>query len=176
MKEKKERIIPKKNYFIVVLLFVVLIGFTLYCSTWYKEITEYYNNNSVITEVASEINLESLSSFLQDNPETIIYVSASNDLNVKPFEKKFKKYIVENNMNDSIVYLDLAKEENNKAIDTIMNNYLPSKLKNMSDIHIPNIIYFKDGMIEDILYRKKTSIDKTDVVNFFSRNELIEND
>ena len=176
MKEKKERIIPKKNYFIVVLLFVVLIGFTLYCSSWYKEITEYYNNNSVITEVASEINLESLSSFLQDNPETIIYVSASNDLNVKPFEKKFKKYIVENNMNDSIVYLDLAKEENNKAIDTIMNNYLPSKLKNMSDIHIPNIIYFKDGMIEDILYRKKTSIDKTDVVNFFSRNELIEND
>lgn len=176
MKEKKERIIPKKNYFIVVLLFVVLIGFTLYCSTWYKEITEYYNNNSVITEVASEINLESLSSFLQDNPETIIYVSASNDLNVKPFEKKFKKYIVENNMNDSIVYLDLAKEENNKAIDTIMNNYLPSKLKNMSDIHIPNIIYFKDGMIEDVLYRKKTSIDKTDVVNFFSRNELIEND
>ena len=63
MKEKKERIIPIKNYFIVVLLFVVLIGFTLYCSTWYKEITEYYNNNSVITEVVSEINLESLSSF-----------------------------------------------------------------------------------------------------------------
>lgn len=176
MKEKKERIIPVKNYFIVVLLFVVLIGFTLYCSTWYKEITEYYNNNSVITEVVSEINLESLSSFLQDNPETIIYVSASNDLDVKSFEKKFKKYIVENNMNDSIVYLDLAKEENSKATDTIMNNYLPSKLKNMSDIHVPNIIYFKDGKIEDVLYRKKSSIDKTDVINFFSRNELIEND
>ena len=176
MKEKKERIIPIKNYFIVVLLFVVLIGFTLYCSTWYKEITEYYNNNSVITEVVSEINLESLSSFLQDNPETIIYVSASNDLDVKSFEKKFKKYIVENNMNDSIVYLALAKEENSKATDTIMNNYLPSNLKNMSDIHVPNIIYFKDGMIEDVLYRKKTSIDKTDVINFFSRNELIEND
>ena len=46
----------------------------------------------------------------------------------------------------------------------------------MSDIHVPNIIYFKDGMIEDVLYRKKTSIDKTDVINFFSRNELIEND
>ena len=57
-----------------------------------------------------------------------------------------------------------------------MNNYLPSNLKNMSDIHVPNIIYFKDGMIEDVLYRKKTSIDKTDVINFFSRNELIEND
>lgn len=176
MRNEKERIIPKKNYLIVLLLFLALVGFTFYCSSWYKELNDYYTNNSVVTEVVSEMELNSLSSFLQDNPETIIYISSSKDYSVKNFEKKFKKYILDNNLTDSILYLDLSKEENYETIDIIKNEYLPSNLKNIQNIYIPNIIYFNDGIVSDILYIKQTEISKNDVVRFFDRIELTNND
>ena len=169
----KERIIPKRNYIILIVLFLVCIFLTLYCSKWYKEITEYYQNNSIVSDVISEVEYESLSSYLLDNHEALIYVTYSNDQTIKKFEKKFRNYIIDNNLKNDIIYLDIAKEENKNVIKDIMNNYSSPNLKNIKDIYIPNLLYFKDGELVDILYIKETEISKNDVVAFIDRIDYL---
>ncbi|MEG2251129.1 MAG: DUF6568 family protein, partial [Bacilli bacterium] len=84
----KLRNIPKKNYIILAAIFIMTIIATFYFASWYNALNEYYKTNSVITEVISEMESETLSSYIMDNPETIIYLSSSTDMNVKKFEKK----------------------------------------------------------------------------------------
>lgn len=169
----KKRVIPKKNYVILIVLFVFCISLTLYCSKWYKELKEYYQNNSVVSDVISEMEYESLSSYLLDNHEALIYVTYSNDQTIKKFEKQFRNYIIEKNLKNDIIYLDIAKEENKNIMKDIMNNYSSPNLKKIKNVFIPNLLYFKDGELVDILYIKETEISKKDVVNFIDRIDYL---
>lgn len=164
-----ERIIPKKNYVILIVLFLFCMVFTIYCSKWYKELTTYYQTNTIVSEVITEMEYDSLSSYLLDNHEALIYVTSSTDQTIKKFEKQFKKYIIENDLVNDIRYLDISKEENKNIIKDIMNNYSSPSLKNMKDIYIPNLLYFKDGKLVDLLYLKETKINKKDIENFIDR-------
>lgn len=171
----KKREIPKKNYIIMVIVVAVTVCLTFYLALWYKTIKEYYQNNSVIAEVLSEIEEESLSSYLLDNPTTLIYVASSNDQEIKSFEKKFKKYITDNNLNNEIVYFDINGLDNNH-INNVLVNYTSSSLEKLKNIVVPNLIYFENGEIVDILYIKKTNIKKIDIVSFLERNNVIIDD
>ncbi len=172
----KKREIPKKNYLILLVIVVAVVGLCFYLTSWYKTIAEYYKTNSVISEVLPEIETETFSSFLLDNPDIVVYVSSSSDSNVKTFEKQFKKLIVEYALNSNIIYFDTDKETNVNGLETLVNNYMSKSLKKVTTITDPNLIRFKNGEIVDILYVKDSTITKSDVVKFLERNEVIEND
>ncbi|MEG0266319.1 MAG: DUF6568 family protein [Bacilli bacterium] len=172
----KLRNIPKKNYIILAAIFILTIIATFYFASWYKALNEYYKTNSVITEVISEMESETLSSYIMDNPETIIYLSSSTDMNVKKFEKKFKKMIIEKELSNDIIFLDLAKEENDDFANLLLKNYMSKRLNKIQNILIPNLIYFSNGEVTDILYIKETDINTDDVKNFLERIKIINND
>jgi predicted nucleic-acid-binding protein len=168
-----DRIIPKKNYIILVGLFSFCIVLTLYISRWYTELSNYYQTNTIVSEVIAEMEYDSLSSYLLDNHEALIYITSSTDQSIKKFEIQFKKYIIEYDLANDIRYLDVSKEENRDIIKDIMNNYSSKNLKKMKDIFIPNLLYFKDGKLVDILYIKETKINKQDVQNFIDRLDYL---
>lgn len=172
----KKREIPKSNYLILLVIIVTVVGLCFYLTSWYKTIDEYYKTNSIISEVLPEIETETFSSFLLDNPDIIVYISSSSDSNVKTFEKQFKKVIVEYSLNTSVIYFDTDKETNINGLETLVNNYMSKVLKKITVISSPNLIRFKDGEIVDILYTKDSTITKSDVVKFLERNEVIEDD
>ena len=172
----KKREVPKKNYLIFLVLSVFIVCLCFYLATWYKTLNEYYKNNSVIVEVLSEIEANSFSSFLLDNPDILVYISSSKDSEVKSFEKKIKKFIIDNNLSSEIVYFDVSKEENSLGLMMLKENYLSQKLSKLKEIKHPNLVKIEDGVIVDILYTKKTAINKIDVEKFLKRNELLEND
>ena len=58
----------------------------------------------------------------------------------------------------------------------LKENYLSQKLSKLKEIKHPNLVRIEDGVIVDILYTKKTAINKIDVEKFLKRNELLEND
>ena len=78
--------IPAKNYIIlaVVVLFTVISVF--YARSWYLTTKEYENKNSVIKEVALEINQSEISNYTLENPKFILYVSSGQNQDIKPFE------------------------------------------------------------------------------------------
>lgn len=172
----KKREIPKKNYIILFIIVIAVVGLCFYLTSWYKTIDEYYKTNSIISEVLPEIETETFSSFLLDNPDIVVYISSSSDSSVKTFEKQFKKVIADNSLNSNIIYFDTDKENNKNGLDVLVNNYMSKTLKKVKNIVSPNLIRFKDGEIVDILYVKSSAITKNDAIKFLERNEVIEND
>ena len=53
----------------------------------------------------------------------------------------------------------------------LKENYLSQKLSKLKEIKHPNLVRIEDGVIVDILYTKKTAINKIDVEKFLKRNE-----
>lgn len=173
----KNKNIPKKNYLFLSLLIIGVVGLTFYSASWYKTIDKYYKNNSVISEVVAEIDSDTFSSFLLDNPDTVLYISSSADTEVKSFEKQFKKIIVDDDLTGSIFYFDVNKDTNKGGLDILLDKYTSTTIKkNISKIVTPNLVRFSNGKIIDIMYYKNYSITKKDVQKFLERNELINND
>lgn len=171
----KRREIPKKNYLIMGFIVVITICLTFYLALWYKTIKDYKQNNSVIVEILSQIEEESISSYLLDNPTTVMYLASSNNQEIKSFERKFKKYIVDNDLRNEIVYFDTIGLES-EYINGLLVNYAGPSLKKLKNIVVPNLIFFENGVIVDILYVKEFNITKNDMINFLQRNNVITND
>ena len=58
----------------------------------------------------------------------------------------------------------------------LKENYLSKNLSKLKEIKHPNLVRIKDGVIVDILYTKRTTINKIDVEKFLKRSELLNND
>lgn len=170
-----KRNIPLKNYVIMIVITVLVAVLTFYLVEWYKTIKEYYQNNSVVAEVLPKIELESFESYLLDNSDVIIYVSKSNDQNIKEFEKKFKKYILNNDLNNNIIYFDVSNIEQDD-VNNLFIQYIGSNFKKFKQIVVPNLIYFSNGEIVDVLYVKENEITMSAVKKFMKRNSVIAND
>lgn len=171
----ERRQIPKKNYIIMLIITVGVVFLTFYLASWYRTVKEYYRNNSVMIDVVSSIDSESFSSYLLDNPNFILYLSSSSDEKVKKFEKQFKKYIINNEIEEEIIYLDVHDMEKD-YINKLLLSYVDSSLKNFKNVVTPNLLYFEDGVIKDALYIQNPNIKKIDMINFLERNNVINND
>lgn len=167
----QKKSIPLKNYIIVVVIVLLVVLGTLYACSWYKTIKEYNLNKSVITDTVNKIELETLESYIVDNSNFIMYLSDSSDESIKSFEKKFKRYIKNNSLNSEILYLDIKDYDNELVVETLLN-YKSENLKNLKNIPFPNLLIFENGKIEDILYLRKSSINRKDVVDFIEKGNL----
>ncbi len=167
----QKKSIPLKNYIIVVVIVLLVVLGAIYACSWYKTIKEYNLNKSVITDTVNKIELETLESYIVDNSNFIMYLSDSSDESIKSFEKKFKRYIKNNSLNSEILYLDIKDYDNELVVETLLN-YKSENLKNLKNIPFPNLLIFENGKIEDILYLRKSSINRKDVVDFIEKGNL----
>jgi len=167
-----KRIVPLKNYLILILLFIGLIFVTYYLIDWYNEARKY-SSNSLLNDFFYTVKLDEVDSYLVDNPNTVIYLADSYDHNNDDFEEDFKQYVIENNIKKEIIFID---NHNNKGYATL-EQHLSEHLKNenIGIVNDNNILVVKDGKITDILYKNNDNIKLTDVVNFLSVNG-VEND
>lgn len=117
------REIPKKNYYILVVLLAVTVLLTLSLSNLYlnkeKLTSDFYNYANVITP-------EDFDEFMTENSEVIIYISDKYDLSHNTFEKKFEAKIDELNLKHNLIYID--KED-------ISSDFL-NKLKKTYEINL----------------------------------------
>ncbi|HPF83450.1 MAG TPA: hypothetical protein PLV83_04735 [Bacilli bacterium] len=171
---KKEKNL-KKNYVILIIMTIIVVFLCFYLASWYKTLKEYYQNNSIVAEVLSEIEAPTISSYLLDNPTTVIYIASSNDQEIKSFEKKFKKYIKEEDLNNNIIYFD-SINLTPEYINELLIGYAGNELINLKNIVTPNMLYFENGKIVDILYAKKANIKLDDVKEFLENNKIDIND
>lgn len=165
--------IPLKNYIIlaVAILFTVLAVF--YMRGWYITTKEYYDNNSVIIDTVSEINNDEIGNYATDNPNFVLYVSSGSNADIKPFEKKLKKFILKNDLRNNILYLNLE----NVNIDEF-NNYLngfatENANSSLSDKNSSAIYIFQNGKIEKTM---NSNIDLDKMKFVFQSYGIIEND
>lgn len=167
----EKRKISLKNYVIAFVIVLLVVLGSLYACSWYKTIKEYNLNKSVIADTVNKIELETLESYITDNSNFIMYLASSNDEDVKSFERKFKRYIKNNSLNNEIIYLDIKDYDSEQILNTLLN-YKSENLKNLKNIPFPNLLIFENGKVEDILYLRKTSINRKDAIEFIEKGNL----
>lgn len=165
---KEERNIPFKNYIFLAIVVILSIITVIYFYMWYGEFEYNKINTSVMDKYLNVINYNELDAYLVENKDVIIYVSVLTDDETRTFEKKFKNIINKYSLNNSILYLNLTEEYNDKKLfNEILNKY--------SLLDMPCIIIFRDGKIVDTYSIEDRNYD-TDLLISYLRIRGVIND
>lgn len=133
------RKIPRKNYYIVVLLIVITVLITLFLSNLYKNRSRDF---SLIYNYSNKITSDELDEYLLEMSDIIIYVADKYDNSNKKFEEKFKNKIDSLNLKDKLIYIDKS-ELNKKSLEKLNKEY---KIK-INLENLPTIITIVDRKV-----------------------------
>jgi len=165
--------IPKKNYILLGLLAVVTILAVIYMSKWYRASENYYLENSVMKELVGEVKELEFENYILENPDIVIYISKDQSESTKKFEKKLKKYILDENLKSHFIYVN-GKDSTESFLLNLKEKYFKETMKEL-EITYPNLLIVENGKVKDILYR--TVLEERnvrDVKPFLQRNEVLE--
>lgn len=154
-----EKNIPLRNYILLSIILIISVVLVIYFYMWYGT----YEDNKIYTPILDEyltvINYNELEDYLIENKDAIIYVSILGDEEIRTFEKKFKKFFIENSVDNNILYLDLTSEyKDNNVFNNIKIKY---GLKSL-----PCIIIFRDGVVYNSYNIKDYNYDINNIINF----------
>ena len=164
------RQIPLKNYLILFLIYLLVILFSFGLRNWYLKNNV---NSGYINEVISEIKIEELESFIQENPDVIIYFNNSKNTDLS-LQQKMLNYIVKKNLTNNIVYIDTYSVDK-EWFTKINNNYVIDSVNIQIVPNIDNIVLIKNGKIEaSAVYNEALDYEK--FREFIDRYGVLNND
>ncbi len=175
-KENELRIIKPINYFYVgCIILITFIGMT-YFVMWYANTKNQKQDITLATQIFFQINSNELDNYLVENPNALIYISASNEDHLT-FEYELQTLVNNYYIKDHFVYLDLAKIDNTSFYNHVYKDLFSKNLKKQmaSFTSYTNIIYIADGKIEELLYNSKQEPNIKDVKNFLVKKGVISN-
>lgn len=151
------REIPKKNYLILIVLFIAVVIMT------FVAINFYNNNNKVVNDskmkdILNIIKYDEIDTYISEYPNVIIYVNDSS-IDNSELEDKLKDIINNNNISQSFIYLE-RNEDVVKKYELSDNN--------------PVFIAYKSGKVSEIYSREEYKIEE--IEGFLVRNEVLDND
>ena len=163
---KNNREIPKKNYYIVMLVSILVIILTLYIRNMYLSYQYSKGNSSIFNDkTINQINSKDFDFALSEINEGIIYVGFNGSIKVKNMEKRLFKEIEKNNLNDMVIYWDITNIDKKVVREKLL-------LSN-EEIVAPMLIYVKDGEVVEIFDSKEKMIDYTSLNNMLTKYGII---
>ena len=134
------RKIPLKNYFILALIIILSGIIVIYIANMYRNKKDYENEDTM--SFLKEIYAKDFENFIIENPDSIVYINNSFD---ETLTLELKKYIIERDYIQDIIYIDLNK------INVDFVNVL-KKYSSLIDDKIPNVLIIKSGKIINTFY------------------------
>lgn len=172
--ESELRKIPNKNYFILGIILIVTVLALYYFYMWFDVYNDSKLNKPILDRYMEVINYNELDNYIVENPDSIIYVSILDDMEIREFERNFKNSFRNNKVNGEILYLDLTESiKDSSTKKDIMNKYSVNSL-NISDV--PCILVIRDGMVNSIYNIKDNDYDVNKLELFLNDNILKEAD
>lgn len=126
-----EKHINTKNYIILGALIIITVFATFYARSWYNATKEYNAEPSIMLTLVGEINPNEIGNYMLESSNFILYAAPSENNQIKSFERTFKSYILKQNLEDSILYINT---------DNYTNDELENQLKAYSDKTLENQI------------------------------------
>lgn len=166
------RIIPKKNYIILFVLAIITIIITLLLANKYNQNLQYNLSENDNMSFLSQIKIDEIDNYIMDNHESIIYMSSSDNTELEKIEEELKEYIVSNNYNKNIVYLNSYNLEESK-FNEFKQKYFSDTIKEKINLNIqPNIFVIKDGTVSSTLYTNDSNDININDLKIFLRNNI----
>ncbi len=164
---KKEREIAFKNYIILALVLIITIIGVIYIFMWYSSKEKSKLELPILDDYIMPINYNELNDYIVENKDAVIYTSVLNDVNIRLFENKFKNVIVKNNLNSSILYLDLTNEIKDN------NVLLKMEKKYGTKVDIPSVMVFRDGVLTDVYNIKEDNYNIKKLEKYLEKEVVI---
>lgn len=164
---KKEREIAFKNYIILALVLIITIIGVIYFFMWYSSKEKSKLELPILDDYIMPINYNELNDYIVENKDAVIYTSVLNDVNIRLFENKFKNVIVKNNLNSSILYLDLTDEIKDN------NVLLKMEKKYGTKIEVPSVMVFRDGVLTDVYNIKEDNYNIKKLEKYLEKEVVI---
>lgn len=134
------RKIPLKNYFILAAIIILSGIIVIYIANMYRNKKDYEKENTM--SFLKEIYAKDFENFIIENPDSIVYIS---DTSNETLELELKKYIIEKDYIQDIVYIDTNKI-NIDFVNTL------KKYSSLINDKMPNVLIIKGGKIINIFY------------------------
>ena len=148
-KSDEKRIIPLKNYFILIGIFALFVLIIFYLVDWYDVSEEYRLEIPIIREsINREITSDDLNHYLIENSNIILYLCTSYDYVCRDFEKEFKEFLEDEDYEHLITYLNLTGIDQNEFVDKFNARH---NFRINLTTHYPAFIVFDEHNIVDIL-------------------------
>ena len=138
VKRDDGRVIPKKNYIYLGLIFILSLMVIFYFNMWYKSYKDSLLKESIIDNYLNVINYNEIDDYIMENKDSLIYVSVLGDEDINKFEVKFVNAITENSLRDIMLYMDVTD---------IDKDIINSKFG--VDYDYPYIVVYTNGKITD---------------------------
>ena len=138
-----ERKIPKKNYFIVFGVSIVVIVLSLYVRTIYLRYESSKLESGIFHNRAiNQINTSDFDFAMVETNEAIMYVSYTGDKKIDRMENRLYKEMENKNLIDKVIYWNVTDLKNNEYIGMLRNKF-PNVAIDINEA--PILIYIRDG-------------------------------
>ena len=165
-KTEEERIIPTKNYILLVVLFVAIVALVLYLCNLYHVYDEHQREIPVIRGTLSEIQPDELEHYLMENPTSVIYMCTASDESCRDYERDLKRLVEKKELQERIIYVNLSDVDSFEFVDKFNARY-PYRVSLKQNY--PAFVAFEDGEIRSIL-----QADKNDELTISETEQFIE--
>ena len=170
------RVIPKKNYVILGIVFLVSILLLYYFYLWVDAYNETKLNKPIMNKYLEVINYNELENYLIESPDAIIYVSVLEDKRIREFEKSFKIVFRKHEIDNNILYLNITDElKDKKKIKEMQSKYY---IGNKTICDVPSILVFDNSKLRTIynIAENDYDVDRVkeflDNITFSSEDEI----
>ena len=158
LKKDKTKKIPVKNYIYLSIIVIASIFIIFYLYRWYDTYRESKLNISIMNNYLSVINYNELDDYIIENKNAIIYVSKLGDEKINKFEKSIKNMVVENDLRNSMLYLDVTND-----------NFDVVKEKLQINTSLPCIVVYTNGKITDVYSITNNNYDMKKLNKYLNR-------
>lgn len=153
-------------------LTILLVLIILYLYTVIQSNSQY---KSIMSDHLPTITKNELDSYLNDNPDVIIYYSPTDDLSNKKIEKDFKDYLKSVELKYDVILLAMESYSEEDYVN------FSSRVKDLDIDFKPlikqeNIFVINNRVIEDALYKKSSKIKINDIKKFLKEYEVNSDD
>lgn len=170
IKELFSKKIPKKNYYIVLGVSVIIIVLTLYSRKLYLNYLDNSKTSSFEDKTINQINNEDFDYALTEVSEAILYVSNSSDEEVANIDKKIYKLFKKKSLIDKVIFWDVSDIYTSGEYISTLRNKFPEISDKISVA--PLLIYIKDGKAHDVITSEYSLINEDDVKGLIEKNEI----
>lgn len=171
---KKSNVIPKKNY---VTLLLIILGVLIILSLVVTIVLGIRNNrvqSSYLSRTIGEIQYDELNTaFVEMGSSAFLYIGYTNDSEVYDFETDIKDIIVNNSLQDNMLYYNATELMKENDYINKLNEKL-SLSNNLKIDELPSILFIKDNQVLDIITSTKNRmINDGDFTQLLEKYEII---
>ena len=172
-KKDTKRVVPKRNYVILLLNFIVSgVIFWLLVEPFKKE----EKQESKLTDKLVKLDYSAFGEFIVERQDVIVYLTDFSDKSLD-FEDSFEDIIAKEDLAYEVVYVNTSTLTSEDLLN-VKNTYYSDKLKssNVGLNVVPNLLVFQDGKVVDILYKVESAYTYNEMVIFLENYGVIYND